>query len=60
MVVNCQSDTYSCCEEKAYGRERVHRIFGLCYEIRPDEIETLEERSDPRQIAAKRVGLTSY
>jgi hypothetical protein len=33
---------------------------GLRYEVMPDEIDRLEERSDPRQTAAKRVGLTSY
>ena len=35
-------------------------FFGLRYETGPDEIELLEARSDPRQIAARRAGLNSY
>lgn len=35
-------------------------FLGLRYELIGDEIENLEERTDPRQVAAKRAGLTTY
>lgn len=34
--------------------------IGLRFEVRADEIDQLEGKSDPRQIAARRVGLSSY
>ncbi|RIV82735.1 hypothetical protein [Aurantiacibacter zhengii] len=34
--------------------------FGIRYEISEDEISALELRTDPRQRAAKQVGLDSY
>jgi hypothetical protein len=35
-------------------------FFGLRYEVRPDEIEGLELRSDARVVAARKVGLKYY
>lgn len=34
--------------------------FGLRFEVQAHEIDQLEERSDPRQVAARQAGLTSY
>jgi hypothetical protein len=34
--------------------------FGLRYEVLCDEVDRLEESLDPRQIAARRAGLSSY
>ena len=34
--------------------------FGLRYEIAENEIDRLEEQSDPRVIAARKVGLRAY
>lgn len=34
--------------------------FGLRYDLTADDIDQLEERSDSRQIAAKKVGLSTY
>ncbi len=35
-------------------------LFGVRYEVRPDEIEGLERRSDPRLAQARRAGLKHY
>ncbi|MBY8825116.1 hypothetical protein [Sphingomonas colocasiae] len=35
-------------------------FYGLRFMILPDEIEDLEARTDPRQIAARRAGLATY
>lgn len=35
-------------------------FFGLRFEVRPDEIEGLEARSDYRMVAAKRAGLKHF
>lgn len=34
--------------------------FGLRFTVTPDEADSLEQRTDPRQIAAKRAGLNCY
>ncbi len=34
--------------------------FGLRFMVMPHEIDQLEARTDPRQVAAKKIGLTSY
>jgi hypothetical protein len=35
-------------------------FYGLRYEVAPSEIEALEERRDPRQVAARKAGLQTY
>ena len=35
-------------------------FYGLRFEVRPDETEALEKRSDPRMLAARKVGLQHY
>ena len=38
----------------------MHRIFGLRYQVRPEEFEGLELRSDARVVAARKAGLKHY
>lgn len=35
-------------------------FYGLRYEIAPEDTEALEQRRDPRQVAARNFGLNSY